>query len=160
MYSIRNAVGRQRMAYRRPSCKLLGLPYLEAFQKNVAALISKPNHTIDVVTNYDSFFFITNCDRYYKLRQQYYRLLQNIPFFPNGRSGIYLAHSRTAAGTDQIPYWIWKEHTEIATPLASPESRFSQSPLSVCHHCGGEILSPPSPKWMSLKHMVIIAVLI
>ena len=24
--------------------------------------------------------------------------------FPNGRSGIYSAHSRTAAGTDQIPY--------------------------------------------------------
>ena len=159
MDAIRNAVGRQRMAYRGPSCKLLGLPYLEAFQKNVAALISKPNQTIHVVTNYDSFF-ITNCDRYYKLRQQYYKLLQNISFFPNGRSGIYLAHSRTAAGTDQIPYWIWKEHTEIVTPLASPESGFSQSRLSVCHHCGSERLSPPSPKWMSLKYMVIIAVLI
>ena len=67
MYPIRNAVGRQRMAYRGPSCKLLGLPYLEAFQKNVAALISKPNHTIHVVTNYDSFLLqiatgITNYD--------------------------------------------------------------------------------------------------
>ena len=62
MDAIRNAVGRQRMAYRGPSCKLLGLPYLEAFQKNVAALINKPNQTIHVITNYDSFF-------YYKLRQ-------------------------------------------------------------------------------------------
>ena len=24
--------------------------------------------------------------------------------FPNGKCGIYFAHSRTAAGTDQIPY--------------------------------------------------------
>ena len=23
---------------------------------------------------------------------------------------------RTAAGPDQIPYWIWKDHAEILTP--------------------------------------------
>ena len=62
MYSIRNAVGQQRMAYRRPSCKLLGLPFFEAYQKNVAALTSKPNHAIHVVTNYDSFLIISNYD--------------------------------------------------------------------------------------------------
>ena len=112
-----------------------------------------------------TIFFITNCDGYYKLRQQYYKLLQNILFFcvclfvcffffPNGMSGIYLAHSRTAAETDQIPYWIWKELTEIVTPLASPESGFSESPLSVCHHCGSERLSRPSPKWMSMSSQV------
>ena len=69
MDAIRNAVGRQRMAYRGPSCKLLGLPYLEAFQKNVAALISKPNQTIHVITNYDSFFLLqiaTGITNYYR----------------------------------------------------------------------------------------------
>ena len=43
---------------------------------------------------------------------------------------MYLAHSTTAAGTDQIPYWVWKEHAETVTPLASPESGFSQFPPS------------------------------
>ena len=77
-----------------------------------------------------------------------------VVFFPNGMSGIYLAHSRTAAETDQIPYWIWKEQTEIVTPLASPESGFSESPLSVCQHRGSERLSRPSPKWMSKSSQV------
>ena len=27
------------------------------------------------------------------------------------------ALKRTATGPDQIPYWVWKEHTEIFTPL-------------------------------------------
>ena len=126
--------------------------------------MSKLNHTIHVVTDHDNFF-------YYKLRRvlQITTTILQITtehrvflcvfvclffFFPNGMSGIYLAHSRTAAETDQIPYWIWKELTEIVTPLASPESGFSESPLSVCHHCGSERLSRPSPKWMSMSSQV------
>ena len=69
------------------------------------------------------------------------------------------ALKRTATGPDQIPYWVWKEHAEFSRFL-SPKSGISQSLLSVCHHCGSEQLSPPSPKWMFLKHMVIIVALI
>ena len=118
--------------------------------------MSKLNHTIHVVTNHDNFF-------YYKLRrvlQITTTILQITTEHPvflcvfvclNGMSGIYLAHSRTAAETDQIPYWIWKE----LTALASPESGFSESPLIVCHHCGSERLSRPSPKWMSMSSQVM-----
>ena len=106
---------------------------------------------------------ITTIFFYYKLRQVLQRNYDNnitncyrtsCFFFPNGMSGIYLAHSRTAAETDQIPSWIWKEQTEIVTPLASPESGLSESPLSVCQHRGSERLSRPSPKWMSKSSQV------
>ena len=67
---------------------------------------------------------LTNCDNISTNYDRTFRL------FPNGRSGMYLAHSTTAAGTDQIPFWVWKEHAETVTPLASPESGFSQFPPS------------------------------
>ena len=71
------------------------------------------------------------------------------------------ALKRTMTGPDQIPYWVRKEHTEISRFL-SPKSGISQSLLSVCHHRGSKQLSPPppSPKWMFLRHMVIIVALI
>lgn len=46
-------------------------------------------HIVTGITKYDNI--ITNYDRTSGL-------------FPNGKCGIYFAHSRTAAGTDQIPY--------------------------------------------------------
>ena len=71
------------------------------------------------------------------------------------------ALKRTVTGPDQIPYWVRKEHTEISRFL-SPKSGISQSLLSVCHHRGSKQLSPPtpSPKWVFLRHMVIIVALI
>ena len=71
------------------------------------------------------------------------------------------ALKRTVTGPDQIPYWVRKEHTEISRFL-SPKPGISQSLLSVCHHRGSKQLSPPtpSPKWVFLRHMVIIVALI
>ena len=46
-------------------------------------------HIATGITKYDNI--ITNYDRTSGL-------------FPNGKCGIYFAHSRTAAGTDQISY--------------------------------------------------------
>ena len=54
------------------------------------------------------------------------------------------ALKRTVTGPDQIPYWVWKEHTEISRFL-SPKSGISQSLLSVCHHRGSKQLSNPPP---------------
>ena len=55
--------------------------------------------------------------------------------------------------------WFGKSMQRFSR-LLSPKSGISQSLLSAFHHRGNVRSSPPSPKWMFLKHLVIIAALI
>ena len=66
------------------------------------------------------------------------------------------ALKRTATGPDQTPYWVWKEHAEIFMKSLNLHSQFAIIEEASDYHPPPPV---PSPMWMFLKHIVIIAVL-
>ena len=66
---------------------------------------------------------------------------------------------RTVTGPDQIPHWVWKEHSEISMPPITKICNLSISTQCLPSSWKHAIITP-SPKWMFLRHMVIIVALI
>ena len=54
--------------------------------------------------------------------------------------------SQTATGPDMIPYWVWRDHAKISTPLITKIWKPSLLPRAG-HRLGNERISPLYPKW-------------
>ena len=56
------------------------------------------------------------------------------------------ALKKAATGPDMIPYWVWRDHAEIFTPLITKIWKLPLLPRAG-HRLGNERISPLYPKW-------------